>query len=197
MIEDVGSRLEHCVDVRQVALEVGHQDFDGGLRIAVTDGADRGGPDAGPAVGELIAGHAGDHDVAEIHAGHGIGHPRRFAEIQLRGPSGLDGAEVARPGTDVAEDHYRGGAARPAFAKVGALRALADGMQTLAFDQLADGGITRAVGQPGSEPGGFALGLHPCRRKRRKRSLASKIPARQRGEASDGPGASMRSGTRG
>jgi hypothetical protein len=159
VVEDVGLRVEHEVDMGEVALEVGREDLDRGMRIAVTDRPDGRGPDAGAAVGEFIARHAGDDAVTEIHRGHGLGDAGGLAEVELGRAPGRDGAEGARAGADVAQDHQGRGPARPAFAEVGALRALADRVQPMFADQPVGGHVTGAAREPGAEPGRFARGL--------------------------------------
>ncbi len=102
MIKNVGFGVEDGVEVVELALPIGRKDFDGGLRIAVADGADGGGPDRGAAVGEFVAGDGGDDAVAEAHLGDGIGDARGLAEIELGGAAGLDRAEIAGTRADVA-----------------------------------------------------------------------------------------------
>jgi len=148
-------------------LKSGHEDFDGGRRIAVAHGADCRGPDARAAVRQLIARDTGDDDMTEVHPGHRVRHPRRLSEIQLCWTACLDGAEVAGARADVAEDHDRGGAARPALAQVGALGALADGVQSLVVDELAHRGIAGSVREPGAEPRRFARLDHEKRKRYR------------------------------
>src|SRR5438876_861118 len=55
-----------------------------------------------------------------------------------------------------AEDHQRRGAGGPALAHVGALGALADGVELLLVDQREEFGIALARGHFHLEPGGFA-----------------------------------------
>ncbi len=98
--------------------------------------------------------------MAQSHLGHGIGHASGFAEIKLGGASGLDRTEIAGARADVAEDHHRGGAARPAFAEVGALRALADGVEFMRVHEFTHGLVAGAGRELGTEPGRFARGVH-------------------------------------
>ena len=160
VVVDVGLGVEDDIDVLHVAFEIGHQNFDRGSGAAVLDGANRHRPDGGTTVGEFIAGDTGDDAVFEIHLRHGVGDAGGFAEVELCGTASLDRAEIAGARADVAEDHHGGGAAGPAFAEVGALRALADGVQFVLVDELAGGVVAGAGRQFGSEPGGLARGVH-------------------------------------
>ena len=93
----------------------------------------------GAAVGQFVAGDAGDDAVPQAHLRDGLGDARGLAEVELGRPAGLDRAEVAGARADVAEDHHGGGAARPALAEVRALRALADRVELVVVHQLARG----------------------------------------------------------
>ena len=114
VVEDVGLGVEHGVEVVGAALPVGGEHLDGALRVAVLGGADGGGPDAGAAVLQVVAGDGGDDAVAEAHLGDGVGDAGGLAQIELGGAAGLDRAEIAGARADVAEDHHRGRAAGPA-----------------------------------------------------------------------------------
>ncbi len=59
-----------------------------------------------------------------------------LAEVELRRAPGLDRAEIARARADFAQNHERGGAARPAFADVRATCALADSVQLVLLHHM-------------------------------------------------------------
>ena len=160
MIVDVGLRIEHQIQVLEVPLEIRDQHLDRGRRVAVADGADRRGPDAGAAILQFVAGHARDDAVLQIHLRHGIGDAGGFAEIELRRTAGLDRAEIAGARADVAQNHHRGCAAGPALAQVWALGALADRVELVLVHEFAHGLVAGTGGQFGAEPGGFAGGVH-------------------------------------
>ena len=160
VIVNVGLGVEDSIDVLHVSFEIRHEDFDRGVRAAVTDGANGHGPDSSPAIGKLVAGDTSDNAVLEIHLRDGVGDAGGFTEVELRGATGLDCAEIAGPRADVSEDHHGGGAAGPALAQVGALSALADCMEFVFVDQFARGEVAGAGGQFGTEPGRFARGVH-------------------------------------
>ena len=58
------------------------------------DRTDRRGPDRGAAVGEVVARHAGEDDVAQAHRAHGVGDPRGLVLVD---GVGLGGHHVAEP----------------------------------------------------------------------------------------------------
>ncbi len=72
-----------------------------------------------PAVGQVVAGHGGDHGVGQAHPGHRLGDPLRLARSTGMRLAGVDQAEPARPGAAVAVDHEGGGAVGPALEDVG------------------------------------------------------------------------------
>jgi hypothetical protein len=160
VVENVGPGVEHGVDVLQLALEVRNEHLDRGGRVAMAHGADRRGPDRGSAVGEFVAGHTGDDAVAQAHGGDCFGHAGRLAKVEFGGPPGLDRAEVAGAGADIAQDHQGGRAAGPALAKVRAFRALADGVEPVRIHELPHGLVAGAAGYLCPEPRGFAGNFH-------------------------------------
>jgi hypothetical protein len=159
VVKNIGLGVEDEVEEVGLAFPVGGEDFDGGGGHAVADGADGGGPDGGTAVLEFIAGDGGDDTVAEVHLGDGFGDAGGFSEVVFGGAAGLDGAEITGAGADVTQNHEGGGAAGPAFAEVGALGALANGVELVFVDEFADGVVTGAGREFGAEPSGFTQGI--------------------------------------
>jgi hypothetical protein len=139
-------RVEHDVDVRRVALEVGRQHLDGSIWIPVTDGADRRGPDTGPAVIQLVARDTRDDAVPQVHLRHGVGDPPGLTEIEL----GWAPVAIAQKLQDRVQMLPRiitvAVRARPAFAEVGALGALAHGVKLVLIDEPPRGGIAGPLG---------------------------------------------------
>ena len=157
VVEDVRTRVEHGVERRLDALEVGDQHLDAARRHALTRQPDRFGEDRRAAVGQVVAIHRRDHREREAHPRHGFGHPRRFRGVELVGPSMRDRAIGARPRAHVAEDHERGRAVVPALPDVGAAGVLAHGVQLqLLHDALQPDEVGRA-GRAHLQP--FRLGL--------------------------------------
>ena len=103
---------------------------------------------------------AGDDAMLEIHLRDRIRDPGRFTKIEFSRAARGDGAEVARPRADVAQNHHGCSAARPALSEVGALRALADRVQFVFVHQPTRGGIAGTARQFGPKPGRFARSLH-------------------------------------
>src|SRR5205085_1368818 len=92
-----------------------------------------------------------------------IGDPQRLQRVVPGRHPGLHVAKAAAPGADVAEDHEGRGAALPAFADIGAVRLLADGVQVVLLDRLAETPIGRAARCRHLQPGRLALAEGPRR----------------------------------
>src|ERR1051326_2721164 len=130
VVEVVGLRRDDGAHRVHVAVEVGGEHFDDGVRQRGAQLGDRLGELRRAAVAEIVARDRGDDDVAQSHP------PRRLRDrARLLGrrrrvrPAGGDVAEAARARADVAEDHERGRAAGEAVGAVGTGEGLADGME--------------------------------------------------------------------
>src|ERR1039457_3555288 len=75
-----------------------------------------------------------------------------YTTIHRQGRAFLHRAEPAAAGTHVAQHHEGGGAVIPAFADVGAGRALADGVQAQALDEPLQVAIVLANGRGRTQP---------------------------------------------
>jgi hypothetical protein len=84
---------------------------------------------AGASVVEIVAIDGGDDGVGELQGGEHGGDAAGLVEIDGQGAAGLDVAEAAGAGADVAQDHDGERAVVPTLADVGAARALADGVE--------------------------------------------------------------------
>src|SRR5690606_24137755 len=128
--EHVEARGDDRLDVREIAGKVGRQRLDGGFRAARLDRANARGVVAGAAVGQVVAVDRRQHDVLQVHELDG---PRRVLGLVGVEPAArvarVDGAELTRARADVAHQHDRGRAVRPALADVRAHRLLADGRE--------------------------------------------------------------------
>ena len=120
-----------------VAVEVGDQQLDAAAGQQRVDLADRLGVQPGAAVGQVVAGDAGDGGVPQAHRGHRLGDPARLVGVELGRLAGVDLAEVAAAGALVAADEEGRLAVLPALVDVGAAGLLADRVQALALDQAA------------------------------------------------------------
>ena len=100
--------------------EVGHENLDHGARRR-PHGLHRPPKMIGPAVGQVVAGDARDHDVLQPEPPRRLGHPFRLVEFEFLGLTLGHRAEPARPRADIAENHERCRPLRPAFETVGAL----------------------------------------------------------------------------
>ena len=131
-----------------VAVEVGDEQLDPAAGQQRVDLADRLGVEPGAAVGQVVAGDAGDGRVAQAHRGHRLGDPARLVGVELGRLAGVDLAEVAAPGALVAADEEGRLAVLPALVDVGAAGLLAHRVQALALDQAAQLGVLRAHASP-------------------------------------------------
>ena len=131
VVEDLGLGREDDLDRLGAAVEVGGQHLDRRPGPGA-DGQDAAAEVVGAAVGQVVAGHRGDHDVLQAEPGARLGQAVGLVEGHGLGHAALDGAEAARPGADLAQDHERRGPAGPALRAVRAPRALADRLQTRA-----------------------------------------------------------------
>ncbi len=160
VVKNIRSGIEHEIDLIKVSLEVWHEHLNRAVRIFMLGRANGGGPDAGAAVGEVVAGDGGNHAMFESHFRDGISHAGRFPEVEFGGPAGLNRAEIAGTGADITQNHDRSGAARPAFPDVGALSALAYRMQLIFLHETPRRLIGGAGRQFGAEPVRFTKGGH-------------------------------------
>ena len=118
----------------------------------------------GAAVGQVVAGDAGDGGVAQLHLLHALGDPARLVAVERLGLAGVDLAEVAAPGALVAADEERRLAVLPALEDVGAARLLADRVQALGLHEVLQLAVLRAHRGAGLDPLRLALdrGLARC-----------------------------------
>jgi len=126
-----------------LADEVGHKDLDRGTGRG-PHRLDRAAEMLRAAVGQVVAGHARDHDVREPQPPGRLGHPLGLVGLQFFRLALGHRAEAARPGAHVAENHERGRALRPALQTVGALGRRADCFQVQLRDQVGRLGMAAA-----------------------------------------------------
>jgi hypothetical protein len=119
--------------------------------------AHRLGVQPGAAVGQVVAGDAGDGGVAQLHLLHRLGDPARLVAVERLRLAGVDLAEVAAPGALVAADEEGRLAVLPALEDVGAAGLLADRVQALGLHQALQLGVLRAHLRPGLDPLRLAL----------------------------------------
>ena len=154
VVEDVRAGLHHGPQRLLLAVEVRDQDLDAHERAARPELADGGGERAGTAVGQVVPGDAGHHDVVETHGADGLRDATGLVVVEPGGLAGLDGAEPACPRTDVAQDHDRRGALVPALAHVGTDRLLAHRVEVQAAQEALEVVVVVARGHPRLDPVG-------------------------------------------
>src|SRR5208282_2617344 len=136
-------------------LKIRDQHFDAAIGNQLADLTDRFGKDFGPAYVVVVAVYAGYDGMLQSEGGYGFGHAPRFIPVDRFGASFGHGAKAAAPGANIAEQHERGGLVIPALADVGALRRLADGVQTESARQLLQVVKVVAHGSFRSQPVGL------------------------------------------
>ena len=127
------------------------------LGVELVDRAHGLGVQPGAAVGQVVAGDAGDGGVAQPHRPHRLGDPARLVAVQRLGLAGVDLAEVAAPGALVAADEERRLAVLPALEDVGAAGLLAHRVQALGLHQVLERVVLRTHPRPGLDPLRLAL----------------------------------------
>ena len=157
MVENVGAGVEHRLQRRFRALEVGNQDFDpafGNPGARLPDGLDE---HRGAAIREIVAIDRRDHGVAQAHRFDRVRDARRLRHVELARPPVRDGAVRACAGADVAQDHERRRSVVPALPDVGAARFLADGVELQLLHEPLEAQIVLRPGRANLEPLGLRL----------------------------------------
>ena len=165
VVQDVRPSGHDVPQRRLVPVEVGDEHLDAHARHALPKLPDRLREDVRAAVGQVVAGDRGHHDVLQPEARDRLGDPARLVVVEPGRPAGLDVAEPAGAGARVAEDHDRGGALVPALADVRAVGLLADRVEVQAAEQALEVVVVLAGGQLRADPVGVATkGVRPVRR---------------------------------
>src|SRR5664280_1757434 len=133
--------------VRPVTFAVGDEYLDDGPGGPVPNGGDGRGERPRSAVGQVVARHAGDHRVGQVHPLHRLGHPLGLTCIEGKGTAGVDLAEPAGAGAPCAVDHERGRSDRPALVDVRTAGFFADGDEIEVTKAVLEAQIV--VGHPG------------------------------------------------
>ena len=108
VVVDVRASLDDRLHGRlRLVAEVGRQDLDGGVRSGPAEGFDHRHELPRPAVGQIVAIHAGDHDVLEAQASGRVGDVLRLRRVHRARHPRLDVAEGAGAGA-----HVRPGSSR-------------------------------------------------------------------------------------
>ena len=138
--EHLEAAVDDGLDVRQHALKIGGQRLDCRLRIERLDFAHARCEVCGATVGQIVAVHRREHDVAQLHQLHGARGVRGLLGVEPAARiAGVDRAEAAGARADLAHQHDRRGAGVPALADVRALGFLADRREAMLADCLLDG----------------------------------------------------------
>jgi len=90
------------------------------------DGEDGVGEVGGPAIGQVVPVHAGEHDEAQVERRHPLGGFPGLLGIQGPGLAALDAAEAAGAGADLPHEEEGGRSLGEAVGAIGATGLLAD-----------------------------------------------------------------------
>ena len=115
------------------------------------------GVEPGAAVGQVVAGDAGDGRVLQAHGPHGLGDAARLVLVEVGGLARVDLAEVAAARALVTADEERGLAVLPALEDVGTAGLFADRVQALALDERFHVAVLGTHHRPGLDPVGLLL----------------------------------------
>ena len=148
--EHLGTALEDLAEQVRLTVEVRDQVLHAGLGVELVDLLDRLGVQPGPAVGQVVAGDAGDGGVAQPHRPHRLRDPARLVTVQRLRLAGVDLAEVAAPRALVAADEEGRLAVLPALEDVRAAGRLAHRVQALGLHQALQVLVLRAHPARGS-----------------------------------------------
>ena len=168
VVQHVGGGLEHGGQAALVAPEIRDQHFHpaGGKERA--DPADGLGEMPGPAVGQIVPVHRGDHGEGQAQARHGFGHPLGLPGVHRPRAALAHVAEPAVAGAHVPQQHEGGGAVDPpALMEVGAPGLLADRDQALGPDEGLHLGHHLRSGNLDLQPRGTGTGEDGGARHRR------------------------------
>ncbi len=158
MVQDLGLRGNHHAQRGLVALEVGRQNLDPASRGLQPNLADDLHESLSGAEIVIVAVDAGNDGVCEPELGHGVGDAAWLVKIDRLRPAFGDGAKSAAPRAQIAQHHEGSGLLVPALADVGALGALAHGVQVQVAGQLLERVKGLAAGSLGLQPLGLAYG---------------------------------------
>src|SRR6185369_2448056 len=98
-------RVEHSVQRRFVAVEVGYEHFNFAFRVERAHLANRLGPVGGAAVGEIVAVDRSDHGMREIQVLDCFGDVPRLFRIEQSWLTFPNSAEATMTRADVAAEH--------------------------------------------------------------------------------------------
>ena len=90
--------------------------------------------------------------MLQIHSCDGFGDAGWFAKVQFSRTACLNGAEAAGARANISENHDRRRSSRPAFAHIRALRTLANSVQVVRVDDLADLFVFGTCREFGAQP---------------------------------------------
>ena len=136
VIEHIGAGIEDPLEGIVFAIKIGHQNFDDDFGIESPNGFDGFSKVVRTAIGHVIAGYGGDHDMLEPESLDAFGYALGFVLLEGERFGSIHRAKAAGAGAAIAGDHKRGSAPAPALPAIWALGALADGMKAKVGNQI-------------------------------------------------------------
>ncbi len=129
VVKDFGPGFDNNADGLLVALKVGDEYLGATAGRLAANLVDHHGEGARSADEIVVAIHAGDNRVLQAECGHGFSHAARLVKVDGLWPAFGYSAESAPARAQVAQHHEGRGFVVPALADIGAMRALAYGVQ--------------------------------------------------------------------
>jgi hypothetical protein len=143
VIQNIRTGVEYGAQRRFIALKVRDQHLDARVRRAGANFADRFGEHRRAAVRHIIAIDRRDDDVRQSELAHGVGDARGLRPVDCARPAVPDSTVAAGARADIAQDHERRRAVRPALPDVGAARLLANRVQVEVAHQTFQSQVRR------------------------------------------------------
>jgi len=136
VVEHIGTGIKYPLEGIVFAIKIGHQNFDDDFGIESPNGFDGFSKVVRTAIGHVIAGYGGDHDMLEPESLDAFGDALGFVLLERKGFGGIHRAKAAGTGAAIPGDHKRGCASAPALPAIRALGALADGVEAKVGNQI-------------------------------------------------------------
>ena len=139
VIHDIGwGRLQNIKGPIKTATKIWHQDLDLGLRRLPAHFLNAFHKMLGTPIAEIIAIHAGDHDIAKLQRSDGLGKIDRLMDVKRIWPPMANITKWATACAFIAHDHEGGGALAEALPDIWAGGFFADCVQIVFAQNIFD-----------------------------------------------------------
>src|ERR1041385_7887276 len=140
-----------------VSVKGRNQDLDLAIGIHRANFPDCFGPVSCATIGQVVSINGSNHRVSKIQVFHFYGNVMRLFRVEIAGFTFSNGAESAMTSADIAAEHERGSAIRPAFEDVRATGFLTNRVKVQTLNKLQHIVLISRVAQLYAEPLGFRL----------------------------------------